>query len=72
MKFVRLVLWVVPMLALVRGVAETVKFEDAAAMLGTSCAKDIDASCRGVNLDFDPAKGLPGPQRGYDVRAVQG
>src|SRR3954464_9598842 len=31
--------------------AETVKFEDAAAMLGTSCAKDIDASCRGVNLD---------------------
>jgi citrate lyase gamma subunit len=31
--------------------AETIKFEDAAAVLGTSCAKDIDASCRGVNLD---------------------
>src|SRR5436309_3964869 len=31
--------------------AEMIKFEDAAAVLGTSCAKDIDASCRGVNLD---------------------
>ena len=31
--------------------ADTVKFEDAAAMLGASCAKDIDANCRGVNLD---------------------
>jgi hypothetical protein len=31
--------------------AETIKFEDAAALLGASCAKDIDASCRGVNLD---------------------
>jgi hypothetical protein len=31
--------------------ADTVKFEDAAAVLGTSCAKDIDASCRGVNFD---------------------
>ena len=27
------------------------RFEDAAALLGTSCAKDIDANCRGVNLD---------------------
>jgi Cysteine rich repeat len=31
--------------------AETMKFEDAAALLGASCAKDIDANCRGVNLD---------------------
>jgi hypothetical protein len=31
--------------------AETMKFEDAAAMLGTSCAKDIVDNCRGVNLD---------------------
>lgn len=31
--------------------AETVKFEDSAALLGASCAKDIDANCRGVNLD---------------------
>ncbi len=31
--------------------AETMKFEDAAALLGASCAKDIDDNCRGVNLD---------------------
>jgi hypothetical protein len=31
--------------------AETMKFEDAAALLGTSCAKDIVDNCRGVNLD---------------------
>jgi hypothetical protein len=31
--------------------AETMKFEDAAGILGASCAKDIDANCRGVNLD---------------------
>jgi outer membrane protein OmpA-like peptidoglycan-associated protein len=27
------------------------RFEDAAGTLGTSCAADIDANCRGVNLD---------------------
>jgi hypothetical protein len=31
--------------------AETIKFEDAAGLLGASCAKDIEANCRGVNLD---------------------
>jgi hypothetical protein len=31
--------------------AETIKFEDAAGMLGASCANDIDANCRGVNPD---------------------
>lgn len=31
--------------------AETMKFEDAAGLLGESCAKDIDANCRGVSLD---------------------
>jgi len=31
--------------------AETMRFEDAAATLGTSCAKDIDSNCRGVNPD---------------------
>jgi hypothetical protein len=31
--------------------AETVKFEDSAALLGAACARDIDANCRGVNLD---------------------
>lgn len=31
--------------------AETMRFEDAAGQLGKSCARDIDANCRGVNLD---------------------
>ena len=31
--------------------APTISFGDAAAMLGKSCAPDITASCRGVNLD---------------------
>lgn len=31
--------------------AETVKFEDSAALLDAACARDIDANCRGVNLD---------------------
>jgi hypothetical protein len=31
--------------------AETIRFEDAAGLLGKSCARDIDANCRGVNLD---------------------
>jgi hypothetical protein len=37
----------VPALAL----AQTVSFEEATAMLGASCGKDIDDNCRGVNLD---------------------
>ena len=31
--------------------ADTIKFEDATALLGASCAKEIVANCRGVNLD---------------------
>jgi hypothetical protein len=31
--------------------AETMKFEDAAGLLGASCAKEIDTNCRGVSLD---------------------
>src|SRR5450631_1518926 len=31
--------------------AQTVTFEQAAALLGASCGKDIDTNCRGVNLD---------------------
>jgi len=30
---------------------QTMNFEQAAATLGASCGKDIDDSCRGVNLD---------------------
>jgi hypothetical protein len=31
--------------------AQTVSFESAAALLGASCGADIEANCRGVNLD---------------------
>ena len=31
--------------------AETIRFEDAAALLAKSCAREIEANCRGVNLD---------------------
>jgi hypothetical protein len=31
--------------------AQTVTFESAAALLGASCGADIEANCRGVNLD---------------------
>ena len=31
--------------------AETMSFADAAGLLASSCAADIDANCRGVNLD---------------------
>ena len=31
--------------------AQTMKFEEASALLGASCGKDIDDNCRGVNLD---------------------
>jgi hypothetical protein len=31
--------------------AQVVKFEEAAAMLATSCGKDLDDNCRGVNFE---------------------
>ena len=31
--------------------AQALNFEDAAAILGASCGKDIDDNCRGVNFD---------------------
>jgi len=36
--------------------AETMAFADAAALLAKSCAADIDANCRGVNLDANRMK----------------
>jgi len=51
MNLIRSILLVLPVAAWSPALAETVKFEDSAAMLGASCAKDIEANCRGVNLD---------------------
>ncbi|MEA2898537.1 MAG: hypothetical protein QOJ84_4152, partial [Bradyrhizobium sp.] len=31
--------------------AQTMSFEEAGAILGASCGKDLDDNCRGVNLD---------------------
>ena len=49
--------------------AETMKFEDSAALLGASCAKDIDANCRGVNLD--PTRMKDCLSRNQDVLSPQ-
>jgi hypothetical protein len=45
------IITVLAVAALSSASAETVKFEDSAALLGAACARDIDANCRGVNLD---------------------
>jgi outer membrane protein OmpA-like peptidoglycan-associated protein len=42
---------ILPIAAWSSASAETMRFEDSAGKLGTSCATDIGASCRGVNLD---------------------
>jgi hypothetical protein len=49
--------------------AETMSFEDATAMLGASCGKDIDDNCRGVNLD--PARLKDCLIRNQDVVSAQ-
>src|ERR1700726_515742 len=49
--------------------ADTIKFEDATALLGASCAKDIVANCRGVNLD--PARMKDCLYRNQDVLSPQ-
>jgi hypothetical protein len=51
MKPIRSILLLLPIAVWSPASAETMKFEDAAAMLGASCANDIDTNCRGVNLD---------------------
>ena len=51
MNRIRLILSIVLAAAWSSASAETMKFEDAAALLGASCAKDIDTNCRGANLD---------------------
>jgi outer membrane protein OmpA-like peptidoglycan-associated protein len=49
--------------------AETMRFEDATGILGTSCAKDIDSNCRGVNLD--PARMKDCLARNQDSTSAQ-
>src|SRR3977135_1661058 len=49
--------------------AETMSFEEAGAILGASCGKDIDDNCRGVNLD--PARLKDCLIRNQDVVSAQ-
>src|SRR6266853_6096564 len=51
MNPIRLILSIILVTAWSPASAETMRFEEAAAMLAASCAKDIDSNCRGVNPD---------------------
>lgn len=51
MGSVRSILLILAISAPSLAAADTVSFEQAAALLGASCGKDIDDNCRGVNLD---------------------
>jgi hypothetical protein len=47
----RPIAFVLLMAAMTPALAETMSFENGAAILGESCGKDIDANCFGVNFD---------------------
>src|SRR6195952_4798684 len=49
--------------------AQMMNFEEAAAILGASCGKDLDDNCRGVNLD--PARLKDCLLRNQDVVSAQ-
>ena len=51
MNWIRPILLLLAVAASSPALAQTMKYEDSAALLGASCAKDIEANCRGVNLD---------------------
>jgi hypothetical protein len=52
MTQIRLFLFIIAILAPSLAAAQqSMKFEEAGAMLAASCAKDIDDNCRGVNFD---------------------
>ena len=66
MTRIRLFLFIFAMLAPSLAAAQqSMKFEEAAAMLAASCGKDIDDNCRGVNLDATRLKECLG--RNQDV-----
>jgi hypothetical protein len=69
MNPIRSMLFILPIVAWSAASAETIKFEEAAGLLGASCAKDIDANCRGVNLD--PTRMKDCLYRNQDVLSAQ-
>ena len=56
MNRILIIMAVLAIAALSSASAETIKFEESAALLGAACARDIDANCRGVNLDTQRMK----------------
>jgi hypothetical protein len=69
MNLIRSILLVLPVAAWSPALTQTMKFEDSAAMLGTSCARDIEANCRGVNPDATRLKDCL--TRNQDVLSAQ-
>ena len=69
MNWIRSILLVLPIAAGSPALAQTMKFEDSAAMLGAACAKDLEANCRGVNLD--PVRTKDCLLRNQDVLSAQ-
>jgi hypothetical protein len=66
MTRIRLFLFIIAILApSVAAAQQSMKFEEAGAMLAASCGKDIDDNCRGVNLDATRLKECLG--RNQDV-----
>jgi len=66
MTRIRLFLFIIAILAPSLAAAQqSMKFEEAAAMLAASCGKDIDDNCRGVNFDATRLKECLG--RNQDV-----
>jgi hypothetical protein len=66
MTRIRLFLFIIAILAPSLAAAQqSMKFEEAAAVLAASCGKDIDDNCRGVNLDATRLKECLG--RNQDV-----
>ena len=66
MTRIRLFLFIITILMPSLAAAQqSMKFEDAGAMLAASCGKDIDDNCRGVNLDATRLKECLG--RNQDV-----
>jgi hypothetical protein len=56
MNFIPPIVLMVALAAAPPVLAATMSFEDATAILAASCAADIDANCRGVNLDASRLK----------------
>jgi hypothetical protein len=70
MTRIRLFLFIIAILAPSLAAAQqSMKFEEAGAMLAASCGKDIDDNCRGVNFDATRLKECLG--RNQDVVSVK-